>query len=105
MNHWTDAVLDEARSKAGPNRVMQKAIAEIAKMTDWNDHSGAVVALAKIVRDKKLQKAAEAIVTLHEFFGHMPSELIQVRTHLMNQGLKRAEKMYPDFADQIHSAF
>jgi len=103
MKHWTDSLV-EGKTKAGDD-IMMAVIKEIARKTDQNDHSGAVLSLAKLIRDKRMIKAAQSVVALHEFFGHMPSELIKVRTEIMNMGLKRAEKLYPDYADKIHGAF
>ena len=56
---------------------------KLYELTDWNDHTGHVVYLAtKVVRDKKAAAAARHIETLHDFFGHMPYELGQVRDEI-----------------------
>jgi hypothetical protein len=66
---------------------------KIQELTDCNDHSGAVVALAK--HCKRLVKEAEAVQTLHSFFGYMPSDLHSVREEVKRQllsGLPRSKQ-------------
>ena len=56
---------------------------KLYELTDYNDHTGHVVYLAsKVVRDKKATAAARHIESLHDFFGHMPFELIQIRDEI-----------------------
>jgi hypothetical protein len=66
---------------------------KLYELTDWNDHTGHVVYLAsKVVRDKKAAAAARDIETLHEFFGHMPFELGQVREEIRQQLMVQLER-------------
>ena len=60
---------------------MQKHADAIYKMTDWNDHSGAVLYLCqKVLKDRKLTKIAKMIVDLHNTIGSMPFHLGQFRS-------------------------
>lgn len=66
---------------------------KLYEMTDWNDHTGHVVYLAsKVVRDKKAAAAARHIETLHDFFGHMPYELGQVREEIRQSLMSQLER-------------
>lgn len=66
---------------------------KLYELTDWNDHTGHVVYLAsKVVRDKKAAAAARDIEALHEFFGHMPFELGQVRLEIQNSLMDQLKK-------------
>lgn len=62
---------------------ISSAIKRIEKATDDNDHTGSVlIAAREIAKDKKLVAALEAVKTIQDYFGHMPSGLIDVRTEL-----------------------
>lgn len=66
---------------------------KLYEMTDWNDHTGHVVYLAaKVVRNKKAAEAARHIQALHEFFGHMPYELGQVREGIRQSLMSELER-------------
>ncbi len=66
---------------------------KLNEMTDYNDHTGHVVYLAsKIVRDKKAASAARNIETLHDFFGHMPHELGEVREEIRQRLMAQLER-------------
>lgn len=66
---------------------LQSAVKFVQHQTDENDHTGAIVTMAKFVANKHNQlegvgalvKAAQAVVTLHDFYGHMPSHLNAIR--------------------------
>ncbi len=59
----------------------------VQRMTDENDHTGAIVVMAQYVTKKhnrmegvdKLVKSAQAVETLHDFYGHMPDYLNKIR--------------------------
>ena len=80
--------LRESLNEATNDAVFKK----IYKMTDYNDHSGAIVEGLKFLKEKKLQKMAEAVVVLHDLEGHMPSELIKYRSSIMERMFKIAKK-------------
>ena len=59
----------------------------VQRATDENDHTGAIVLMAQYVTKKhnrlegvdKLVKYAQAVETLHDFYGHMPDYLNKIR--------------------------
>lgn len=56
----------------------------IARMTDRNDHQGAMLYVAeRVLKDKKLTTMAKAIQDIHGALGHMPRELINFRDHIL----------------------
>ena len=72
-------------------------IKKIEKLTDENNHTESRLVIAKdILHDKKYAKVLDAITEIHEFFGHMPSGLIEVRTEITNQMLEEAKKKLSD---------
>ncbi len=62
-------------------------ITAVGNCTHLNDHTGAIVLMAQYVAKKhnrlegvdKLVKSAQAVETLHSFYGHMPLYLNQIR--------------------------
>jgi hypothetical protein len=76
------------------DRAMQLHAKLLSKMTDYNDHSGAVLYLAqKVLKDKKLTKIAKAIQDIHQTVGSMPYHLGQFRsTEFWNGWLEPAAK-------------
>ncbi len=65
-------------------------ITAVQKATDINDHTGAIVLMAQYVAKKhnrlegvdKLIKSAQAVETLHDFYGHMPDYLNKIRNEV-----------------------
>ena len=49
----------------------QKDIDYIAKMTDQNNHNQARLHLAQVMRNRHLEKAYQAVITLHLMFNQM----------------------------------
>ena len=49
----------------------QKDIDYIAKMTDQNNHNQARLHLAQVMRNRHLEKAYQAVITLHQMFNQM----------------------------------
>lgn len=90
--------LEEAKTK--------NPYAKIAKMTDYNDHTGAIVAAAKMLSLKSVVDRAKLVDKLHDLEGGMPAELIKYRTSLYNELLAHAKKkLSPEEYDQLHGAF
>ena len=44
-------------------------------MTDQNDHTGSILALAEALKMNRQVKALRAVEVLHDYHGHMPSSL------------------------------
>lgn len=68
-------------------------VESVQRATDINDHTGAIVLMAQYVTKKhnklegvdKLVKAAQAVETLHDFYGHMPDYLNRIRDEVAAQ--------------------
>lgn len=85
---------------------MAKEIDKIAQMTDVNDHTGAAIAGAKLLKHKKLEKIFKAIDTIQELEGHMPKELGDVRYMYQKQLWDYAKKkLSKEDANKFHGAF
>ena len=55
----------------------------LLELENENQHSEYLVYYAEhLARDRRLAKAAEAVVTLHRYFGEMPRALGEVRDRL-----------------------
>lgn len=92
--------------EAAAVKVTDEDIKRIAEMTDLNDHNSSIEELAKIVKDKAAVKAMKAIKTLHDFYGHMPIELIKLRAAMLNDLLAKAKSaLDPETYDKLHGAF
>ena len=81
-------------------------IKEIAKLTDENFHSEAILAGARLVQDAKLVGIAEAIVKIRDLEGHMPSELTDYRSSIRQRVMEAAKRKFtPEQVDQLNGAY
>jgi len=78
------------RNPSGP--VTPALIARIAKMTDENDHTGSILALAEALKMPRQAKALRAVEVLHDYHGHMPSGLRAERDGISKIVLAEAKK-------------
>jgi len=78
-------------------------IKHVAKMTDINDHTAARTHLARVIKEKKLASAYEAIETIQEYFGHLPRGLSDVR-YEMDKRLKAILQKKVDNFDEVWNA-
>ena len=79
-----------------------KTIQAVAKMTNSNAHNYARLELSQALRNKKLQKAYQALIVLHQHTGQM-NDLITVR-HTLDKELKyQLQRAYGNF-DEIWGA-
>lgn len=69
---------------------------KIARLTDINDHNKALLALAKFLKEGKAVKAINHMIKMHEHFGHMPQELISLRSRLTDLLLHKLKLTYGD---------
>jgi hypothetical protein len=74
--------LGKTAAKEMDDAEFQKLIKKIAKLTDENAHMEALQILAESFFSKKLVGAMDAIKTLHDFFGDIPSGLRKVINEL-----------------------
>ena len=83
-----------------------QVIAQIAEMTDQNDHGGAVALLAKSLGETKTVKVMEHVRAIHHVLGGMPHDLITFRNSLLAELLKQAKsKLDADAYKQLHMSF
>jgi hypothetical protein len=85
---------------------IEKLIKEIAKKTDYNDHTGSIMDLAIFLKNKKSQKILKAFMDLQDAYGHTPSQIIELRSYELKELIKQTEQNYGKItADKIYSAF
>lgn len=68
-------------------QLLNDYVSAVKNATEINDHTGAIVIMAQYVAKKhnqlegvdKLIKYAQAVETLHDFYGHMPASLNEIR--------------------------
>ncbi len=90
---------------------IDKDIKKIDKMTDNNDHNGAALAVAELMQrvgGKKYKTDVDVlkhIQSIHKIYGSMPSELIKLRSTIVNSLLKQSSKhMTQSQADKLHGS-
>tara|TARA_B100001109_G_C18477672_1_gene296457 strand:- start:191 stop:481 length:291 start_codon:yes stop_codon:yes gene_type:complete len=76
----------------------QKDIDYIAKMTDTNNHNQARLHLAQVMKNRQLEKAYQAIITLHLMFNQM-NEMMKARQKLDKMLFQQAKRKYSNFKD------
>ena len=83
-----------------------KAIQEIAKMTDRNDHNESAIAGAKLLNMANHKNIFEAIAVIHNAEGSMPNELVNYRYRKLKEMWAHAEKeLSPEENDAFQSAY
>jgi hypothetical protein len=94
------------RRRNHSSNITPALIARIAEMTDRNDHTGSVIELSRALRNERTTKALRAIDALHEFYGHMPSDLRMMRDGI-HEGLLKVAKRETDAETyrRLHGAF
>jgi hypothetical protein len=91
---------------AGKAKDVTGLVTKLAEMTDDNDHTGAVIELAKWLGNKKLLAAANGIKMIHEAMGSMPYEISQFRLSLLKEIIAEVAKKHgQEVADQIDTGF
>lgn len=91
-----------------PEGMNKRMILQIRKLTDMNDHTKAVLELAKRVGEAKYVAIAEAIQVIQDFDRHMSSDLISTRNKVMNYCLKKARskfRMSPEEYEALRMSF
>ena len=58
---------------------IKKACEKMAQQTDDNDHTGALITLARLAELNEFEKVFKGIKVLHNIEGSMPSELSAYR--------------------------
>lgn len=92
--------------EAGDSSSVDSLVKKISKKTDQNDHTGSVMDLAKFLNATNHIKILTAFQQLHVLYGHMPSQLIELRDYETKELLRQVEAKYGKEArDKINSAF
>lgn len=88
-------------------KVDPAVLKKISDMTRHNLHTEALVELARdVLKDRKLTKATESLLALHEYFGSMPPDLGKVRNIIYDRAMKMVRGKFPkDVADEVYNAF
>lgn len=84
---------------------IQSAIDKMAKLTDDNQHTEALIVLAELVGMKKEVKILKLIQQIHQLEGHLPSTLGHYRRETsQNVHDKARRKFGKEVYDKIYSA-
>lgn len=78
--------------KAKPNVVALSK--KISILTDYNDHNMSVLTLAKFLKQKRATELMNYIIKMHKNYGHMPQQLIQLRSNILHQLLQLFKHKY-----------
>jgi len=81
---------------AASSRFNPEVVRNIAKMTDENDHMGALVAGAKMLVLKGLEKKLTLVGQLQALEGHIPSGLKAYRDSLYDTLMAEAKRLLSD---------
>ena len=81
-------------------------IEKIAKLTDRNNHTTAVIELATFLNNTKAVKLLQAIETIHDIEGSMPTEISKYRSSVLQDLMDIFAKKYgSDAAKELSKAF
>jgi hypothetical protein len=87
-------------------KIDPRKVDAINEMTDYNDHTGAAIAYAELVGDRKTAKVLNHVADIHKIMGYMPHDLGQFRSALMKPVYAIAKKIaMPDggsLYDHLH---
>ena len=83
-----------------------KTIREIARLTENNQHTEALILGAQMLEYKHLLKKLQLVGELHRLEGHMPTGLGKYRDTLYNHLMDYARDILPEAAFKaFHSAY
>ena len=84
----------------------KQIVAKIAKLTDRNDHTRAVLELATFLNDTKSIKKLQAVETIHTIEGSMPTEISKYRSSVLQDLMDKFAKKYGSApAKELNGAF
>ena len=82
------------------------AIKRIAKMTDNNNHTGALIELAKLLGNTRTVKILTAIETIQDVEQHLPTHVARYRQEISDRLMDDARKRFDKATFQkIQAAF
>lgn len=94
------------KPKINEVRDTTEIIEKIAKLTDRNDHTGAVIELATFLNDTKALKLLQAVETIHTIEGSMPTEVSKYRSSISKDLRDKFKSKYgQDAATELNGAF
>ena len=75
-------------------------------MTDRNDHTGSVLALAEALKAREQEKVLRAIMVIQNYMMEMPRDLSALRQKILNGLLATAKReVGPVVYRHLHEAF
>ena len=93
-----DNLMNSYRNMSEAKSFNQKDIDIVAKFTDKNEHTLSLMHIAKVVGDRKAGNILELIYKMHNEFGHMPKDLMNMRNDVYDD-LKKKMKRYDNYDD------
>jgi hypothetical protein len=102
--------LDEAQHKHMLGKIKAKptiiALAKkIRRQTDMNEHNLAILSLAKFLKEKKSIELINNVIKMHNNYGYMPKDLINIRDTIYAQLMITLKHKYGqvDYKEIEHS--
>jgi hypothetical protein len=96
----------KGKPKVNESLDTKEIVARVAKATDKNDHTGAVMELSVFLNDTKSFKKLEAIETIHTIEGSMPSEISKYRDSILKDLMNKFKSKYgQDAVKELNRAF
>ena len=103
---YLNVLLENVINEASDKTTIDSLVADIEKLTDENAHTYSVLRLAEFLKNKKSINILKAINTLHDLYGSMPEQLIDLRGFERQELLKQVESKFgKDIRNRINSAF
>jgi len=96
LENWAKEKLEKVftTGKKPKGNDLDKAVSKIEKLTDTNQHTNAVIELAKMIGDEKAIKQLQKIDAQHMKIGSMPMNLINKRRDIRTALLNTAKEKY-----------
>jgi len=69
---------------------------KIARQTDLNEHNLAILSLAKFLKAKKAIELMNNVIKMHDNFGYMPKNLIDIRDEIYDTLMMLLKSKYGD---------
>ena len=87
------------------NKYKHSIASKIASLTNSNQHTEALVLLAKHIRDKKSAEVLESIIVIRNYRGHLDQNLSTIVRGIYKELLAKAKKtLRSDEYEEIHGA-
>ena len=94
----TSHILTEIYQKQPTTRPQNSKQVFYCHYYDYNNHNQARLHLAQVMKNRHLEKAYQAIITLHIMFNQM-NELMKARQKLDKMLFTQAKRKYKNFKD------